>query len=190
MAKVTARGAGYYDTQYRRAVEEQGEGMAWIDERYAFVAGHIVGSVLDLGCGLGHIADMISDADYLGVDFSEFCIEYARGNIKNPNARFVQADLCTLRYLSSIVGEQFDTVLLLEVLEHLDKPKAAADLALRLARRRVVVTVPRDMPGRAHVWPTWGRADLEELLGELSVCRLFGGDEGDRWWLAVREITS
>ncbi|MBU0777463.1 class I SAM-dependent methyltransferase [Patescibacteria group bacterium] len=182
MAQI-ARPASYYDVLYQRAVEEQGEGLAWIQERDAAVMPHIVGSVLDLGCGLGTIADQIDSAEYLGADFSEFAIEHCGAKVRNPHARFEVVDLRIWKPPS-----KFDTVLLLEVLEHVKEPESIAKLALECARKRVIVTVPRDMLGRAHVWPTWTQTDLENILDKLSTCRLFGGEEGDRWWLAIREI--
>jgi len=179
-----ARIALFYDNRLRKAVtENEKESLDWRRERYAAVAPHIVGSVLDLGCGLGLIADLIDGRDYVGVDFSDYAVRYCKRTVTNPNARFEQADLRTWH-----PSRQFDTVLLLEVLEHVDKPTEVAELALRHAKIRVIVSVPREMPGDAHVWPEWTRADLEQMLGELASCELFGGDEGDRWWLAVKDI--
>jgi SAM-dependent methyltransferase len=184
VAQVTAKQAPYYDALYRRTVEGQEKlGMAWTEERIAAIVPYITGSVLDLGCGLGLIADRIGDAEYLGVDFSEFAIAQCRADVHNPNARFEVADLRKWK-----PPKQFDTVLLVEVLEHVNNPAAIAALALRSAKRRIIATAPRDMPGRAHVWPTWMRRDLKNILGRLSTCYLFGGDNNDRWWLAIKEI--
>ena len=182
MAQI-ARPASYYDVLYQRAVEEQGEGLVWIQERDAAVVPYIIGSVLDLGCGLGTIADQIDSAEYLGVDFSEFAINHCCRHVRNPNSRFEAADLRTWK-----PPEKFDTVLLLEILEHVKDPGALAQLALRCAKKRIIATVPRDMPGRAHVWPTWTQTDLENILDKLSTCRLFGGEEDNRWRLAIKEI--
>lgn len=182
MAQV-AKPAPYYDTLYRRAVEEQGEGLAWVEERDVAVIPHIIGSVLDLGCGLGTIADQIGNAEYLGLDFSEFAIEYCREKVHNPDARFEVVDLRTWKPPS-----KFDTVLLLEVLEHVQDPAGLAELALRSAKKCIIATVPRDMLGHAHIWPTWTQSDLERDLGKLSKCFLFGGEEDNRWWLAVKEV--
>ena len=182
MAQI-ARPASYYDVLYQRAIEEQGEGLDWIQERDAAVVPSIIGSVLDLGCGLGTIADQIDSAEYLGVDFSEFAIEQCRAKVRNPHARFEVADLRAWD-----PPGQFDTVLLLEILEHVTDPAALAQLALRCAKKRIIATAPRDMPGRAHVWPVWTQADFERILGNLSTCRLFGGEEDNRWRLAIKEI--
>lgn len=177
------KGADYYDAVYGRMVVKKGDSLAWIRERYGLVARYVRGTVLDLGCGLGFIADKIKGAEYLGVDFSEFAIEHCRAKVRNPHASFEVADLRTWK-----PPHKFDTVLLLEVLEHVANPGSLAALALRSATRRIIATAPRDMPGRAHVWPTWDRADLEHILGKLSTCRLFGGEEDDMWWLAIKDV--
>lgn len=170
------QGAGYYDNLYRHHVERP-DVLHRIEARMKPAAEHVVGSVLDLGCGLGQMANMVSGA-YVGIDFSPFAIEWARERNRNPSAFFFTGDI---RELPD--AWQADTVLLLEVLEHLEDREAVARTALWMARRRVVVTVPVDMPDPAHVKPRWSRGDLEALFGELSVCQQIG-----RYWLAVREV--
>lgn len=177
------KGPDYYDAVYGKMVRKKGDSLAWIRERYGLVARYIKGTVLDLGCGLGFIADQIKGAEYLGVDFSEFAIEHCRKRTRNPHAQFEVADLRTWE-----PPKQFDTVLLLEVLEHVEDPGALAKLALKWATKRVIATAPRDMPGRAHVWPTWAQADLERILGTLNQCFLFGGEEDNMWWLAIKDV--
>ena len=129
------------------------------------------------------MADYVDD-DYLGVDFSQTAINYAREHTSNPRAMFVCGDALMVTVFDKLA---FDTVLLLEVLEHVNLFAPFVTLAQQMARRRIVITVPRDMPGRAHVHPRWEQRDIERLFGKLSVCRLFGGPEEDRWWLAVKD---
>jgi len=138
------------------------------------VSAHVIGSVLDLGCGLGFLAEVVS-GPYLGVDFSPFVVRKAKKHNKKPEARFLEADIRNL----PDVGE-FDTVTMLEVLEHLDDPAQAVRTAKELARQRIVVSVPCHQPGAGHVWPTWSRADVENLLGPGTACWKYRG-----WRLAV-----
>jgi SAM-dependent methyltransferase len=184
MEKIKAKGHAYYDNVYRQSISE--ESQRWILERDLAVLPYITGtSVLDLGCGLGTIANHLTNrswAEYLGLDFSSVAIEHASAANTNPAATFQESDILTYTSMT-----QWDTVLLLEVLEHIDNPSFMCKRALSIAGQRLIVTVPRDMPGRAHVKPTWTRLDLERMLGNLSVCELFGGEESDRWWLAVKE---
>lgn len=179
MAKV-AKDSPYYDLLYRKQTKEDKKRTA---ELNAHVLPFIIGySILDLGCGTGDIANLWPK-QYMGIDFSKGAIAIARANCHNPNAVFYCIDL-----RKCAMTKQYDTVLLLEVLEHLDDPAYIADIALRTARLRIIITVPRDMPGRAHVKAAWMPPDLEKLFGPLSVCELFGGPDDDRWWLAVKDV--
>lgn len=183
-----AKEAEYYDDVYRRTVAgNEPLAQSWTEERNRYVIPHIAGhSVLDLGCGLGAIANFLQDMVYFGVDFSPVAILEARRTIGNPNAHFWQADIFALD--DGFWMRISDTVLLLEILEYVEQPAALANIALRCAKRRIVVTVPRDMPGRAHVTPIWTERMLRDLFGDLSVCELFGGETADRWWLAVKDM--
>lgn len=173
-----AKEADYYDVLYTK-----GEDESWVAERNARVLPLIVGnSVLDLGCGTGSIANPWPHS-YTGIDFSKRAIAIARENCHNPLAIFYVADL-----RSYTPPHCYDTVLLLEVLEHVDDYVDVAATALLAARKRIIITVPRDMPGRAHVKAQWTREGLEELFGPLASCELFGGETHDRWWLAVKDV--
>lgn len=173
--------AAYYDSVYTTGMT--GQSFEWMEETANAVEPHIIGSALDLGCGLGYIAQHVSDR-YVGVDFSVHAIEQAREACSNQFAKFVVCDIERL----PVDWGRFDTVLLMEVLEHVFDPPKIFEIAMRYSRRRIIVTVPRSMAGRAHVWPVWTKANLEHVCGNLAVCELFGGPHNDRWWLAVKNI--
>jgi len=149
---------------------------------------YVVGSVLDLGCGLGLLADMI-DGEYLGVDFSPFAIEWARANTKNHKALFLLGDLRDLPPFPC-ARKTYDTVVMAETLEHLDDPASVVAAAFIYALKRIVVTVPVEMGGPDHVKPAWNRKDLEGLLGGLSVCEVLTNADPRMapTWFAVREL--
>jgi SAM-dependent methyltransferase len=95
--------------------------------RYARVAGHCTGAVLDIGCGRQILRTCLAPgATYLGVDLEE------------PGALRASALALPLRPLS------FDTVVLCEVLEHLEAPGTALREAAAISRKRIVITVPND----------------------------------------------
>lgn len=173
--------ATYYDNIYRQAMSDLS--FEWMKERDDMVAQYLEGTILDLGCGLGYIANRTKE-EYVGFDFSTEAIDRANEMCENLRAQF---KLGYIEHLPHDLG-RFDTVLLLEVLEHVADPPFIFKVAMQHARKRVIVTVPRNMPGRAHVWPIWTRANLEQVMGELSVCKLFGGPDNDRWWIAVRDF--
>jgi|SRR6185437_8029070 len=95
--------------------------------RYAQVAEHCAGTVLDIGCGRQILRTYLAPAaTYLGVDVEE------------PGALRASALALPLRPRS------FDTVVLCEVLEHLEAPGAALREAAAVSRKRIIVTVPND----------------------------------------------
>jgi 2-polyprenyl-3-methyl-5-hydroxy-6-metoxy-1,4-benzoquinol methylase len=104
-------------------------------------------TLLDLGCGPGQVAHLLHDKGlstrYVGLDFSERSIQMAKELC--PGYDFLQADLTTPKLLESF---EYDCVLALEVLEHLDD-----DIALLRQVRpgaRVLATVP-NFSDPAHV---------------------------------------
>ncbi|MEZ4379820.1 MAG: class I SAM-dependent methyltransferase [Nannocystaceae bacterium] len=98
-------------------------------------------SILDVGCGEGYmlaaIADAGVDAELAGLDLSAPAIADARARL-GDRARLEVRDANELADL----GEQFDMVLMLEVLEHLPDPAAMLPLLGRLARSHVLLSVP------------------------------------------------
>ena len=185
---VGAKGAAYYDDLYQRTVTGKEElARSWNREIIEKVAPWIVGSVLDLGCGLGEIADEIDGGIYFGIDFSKIAIEEARKRVKNPRATFAFGDFRAYQHVADSIGD-FDTVLVVEVLEHLDDFDPVVRIAKACAQKRIIATVPRDMPGKAHVKPQWYPADLRRLFGREMICELFGGEAQDRWLLGVLEV--
>ena len=67
----------YYDMTYAVLMQHPGGlGWEWMEERILKIAPLVVGdSVLDLGCGLGIIADAIDNKKYFGLDFSSTAIQ-------------------------------------------------------------------------------------------------------------------
>lgn len=179
-----AESAEYYDREWRQDYKNRhtSSRLGW-ERRLALAqhaAAYLVGSsVLDLGCGYGELARFVKGT-YLGIDFSPFVIEKAKE--MKLGAQFLVADILDL----PDVG-QFDTVAMLEVLEHMDDPPHVINLVRPLARRRIVISVPkRSYSGSdpyCHVWPTWSPQDVTDLLGPGSVCHDFR-----RWRIGVSDI--
>lgn len=103
----------------------------------------------------------------------ELLQDLSRGGITNLTAR--QADLCSQPFPDNA----FDTVTLLEVLEHIPDVEGAVQAAVRMARRYVVVTVPSrpdNNPEHIHLLT---RERLTELFGAAGCRRLhFDGVPG------------
>ena len=76
-------------------------------------------SILDIGCGVGQFANFVFDngiTSYRGIDFSERAIRIAK--IRNDKYRnLFKVDNA---YTSDIMDDEYNTVVLFEVLEHLN----------------------------------------------------------------------
>lgn len=137
-------------------------------------------SVLDAGCGEGHLLaalrHALPEAQLTGVDASVSAVEYARSSFGEAGT-FLTGDLLALPF----DADAFDVVVCSEVLEHLEDPAAAFAELRRVARRRVVLTVPlepwfkffndiaralrisRD-PGHVQFWSRSGFRDFVSAL--------------------------
>ena len=135
---------GPYDADwYARHADAFGWGpeTAHVDpEREDWLRRWVRGSVLDVGCGTGPYVDLLARAghDARGIDHSDPLVAWARDHREGA---FDVGDACDLPY----EDDSFDTVLALDILEHVDDERALAE-AVRVTRRRVVVGVPARTP--------------------------------------------
>lgn len=116
--------------------------------------------IYEIGCGTGQFAQFLWEhgfREYMGVDFSEVAIN--RAKTLSPQV-FKRVD----RAECEVIPPEFDTVVALEVLEHIEK-----DLQLLscIPQGRVVIfSVPRfDDP--AHVRHFTSKEQVQERYGKL-----------------------
>jgi SAM-dependent methyltransferase len=84
------------------------------------------GSVLDVGCGLGRLAQLVADEQmYVGIDGNESRILHLQETFrKHPKRRFYRIDVESPEQLAALdTYGQFDCICLLAVIEHLTSPK-------------------------------------------------------------------
>ncbi len=123
-----------------------GEGVAqelhW-EKRVAFAREFIKGGdrVLDIGCGDGTVTRKIGDlADrVVGIDLSEECIRRAVGQNSHPRIEYVCSSL-----EAYVPADDFDAILMYEVIEHVYDPQAVLVKANRWLRNggRIVLSTP------------------------------------------------
>jgi len=87
-------------------------------QRFAIIQPYLTGDVLDLGCGLAIISELLGpDQRYVGVEGPPGFLEWLQTHRSQHS--FYQRDL-DVQPLN--LGQQFDTILLIAVIEHLKNP--------------------------------------------------------------------
>lgn len=107
-------------------------------------------SVLDIGCGDGFLLKKLleknRDIKALGVDISPIAIEKAKANS-------VDCILLDITEPLPFENNSFESVLLLDVLEHMFQPEPVLKEAVRVASKYVYISVPNfvSLPARIQV---------------------------------------
>jgi SAM-dependent methyltransferase len=136
------------------------------------------GSVLDAGCGEGHVTGWIAEAfpaaQVAGVDGRDDALASLRARC--PGVEAAVGDVYSLPFPDGA----FDVVVCTEVMEHLEEPERGLAELARVASRALVLTVPHEPGFRAgnlargryvarlgstpgHV-STWGRRGFTRLV--------------------------
>ncbi len=121
-----------------------------------------MGSVLEVGCGEGHITARLATRYGLehvtGSDFSPEILEIARQEY--PAQRFERQSV----YDVGSDGRRWDLIVACEVFEHLEDPALALRALASSANRALVLSVPREPLWRAlnmargRYWPQLGNS--------------------------------
>jgi 2-polyprenyl-3-methyl-5-hydroxy-6-metoxy-1,4-benzoquinol methylase/aminoglycoside phosphotransferase (APT) family kinase protein len=145
------------------------------------------GSVIDLGCGEGHLAGLLIENGHnvTGIDKNKEKIQTAARLY--PRATFIAGDIRS----ADLPEASFDTALLTEVLEHLSEEGAreAVESAMRLLKRggRLVVSVPNEdcVPHRNHLqeFDRWSLRTFLEPYGRTKLVT----EQPYKWLLMVVE---
>jgi 2-polyprenyl-3-methyl-5-hydroxy-6-metoxy-1,4-benzoquinol methylase len=101
-------------------------------------------SVLDVGCGEGVLtvqwAERLGDARVVGIDLEDPKLRAEWERRERPNLEFRAEEATRL----SFADDEFDLAAAIEVLEHVPQPEATLAEMARVARRSLLVSVPRE----------------------------------------------
>lgn len=113
-----------------------------------------IGSVLDLGCGDGFFLESLGPEfkKVKGLDISEKAVQKVRN--KDIDAEVFDFASGPLPYENN----SFDTVVMLDILEHLYSPQDLLEEAKRVSKKSIIISVPNFNSLPARVQAFLGRA--------------------------------
>jgi ubiquinone/menaquinone biosynthesis C-methylase UbiE len=157
------------------------------EKTYRFAAGFVAGKrVLDLGCGVGYGARLLSEqaAQVVGVDVSAEALTAAQAEHSAPNLRFENVPLDSPHL--PFADQSVDVVTCFHVLEHV-----AAESALMSEMARIVapdgVVLLSTPNARFRLLPfqnPWNRFHVREHT-EKSLRSLVGREFAETAWLGI-----
>ena len=147
-------------------------------------------SLLDVGCGEGVLtaqwAERVCSGRVLGIDLEDPKLEAEWVKRRRPNLEFRAEEATSLGF----ADDEFDLSAAIEVLEHVPEPEATLAEMARVARRWLLVSVPREplwralnlargsywrslgnTPGHVNHWSRRSVVSLLERYGQVEEVR-------------------
>lgn len=149
------------------------------------IAEHIVGKrVLDIACGRGFLSKILSER--FEVTGADILVDQSMAR-KIPQVRFLETDLEYLPFEDNC----FDTVVSTHTLEHIIDFSAAVKELRRVAKKRLIIVVPRQRAYKytfdlhIHFFPyAWSLINAMRPPTQHVVCKKLGAD-----WLYIEDVS-
>lgn len=124
-------------------------------QRIDWLKKNVSGRVLEIGCSTGFVLNYVGGG--VGVDIDQLRLEYAKKTY--PRCQFLYADAAKMNF----ADQEFDTVMIPDILEHVEMEHAARIVkeALRVGKK-LIITVPNA-----------GKANYDKALVENPEHRWF-----------------
>ena len=147
-------------------------------------------SVLDVGCGEGvltsEFAERVNGGRVVGIDLEDPKLQEEWERRRRPNLEYMVEEATSL----SFEDDEFDMAAAIEVLEHVPQPERTLSEMARVARRWLLVSVPREpmwralnmargaywrslgnTPGHVNHWSKVGFVSLLQRYGKVEEVR-------------------
>jgi ubiquinone/menaquinone biosynthesis C-methylase UbiE len=136
-------------------------------KRYAYSVSHLFGKVLDVGCGDGFGAYLMTKNNLItkitGIDINKEAVMKAESNVDYHKALFYIMDASYMKY----DDYTFDSVHCGQTLEHVKDDEQVIKEIARVVRRRAVFSVPIcGGISEQHVREYRNAAQVYELIGQ------------------------
>lgn len=141
---------------YSSAIADASNYMSWVISGFR---NHLRGKIVEVGIGHGSYCTELSRyGEYLGLDLDEKSVEAAARRF--PTSKFAQCDILDIVRLESVVGGKADSILSVNVLEHIEDDQRAIGNLISVLKPggHVMLSVPA-MPFLYN--------DLDRLAGHV-----------------------
>lgn len=119
--------------------------------------------ILEIGCGNGQFANMLFDngiTNYKGFDFSPIAVRMAKKNNQKYSENFVVDNA----YTSELYNYNYNNVVILEVLEHIERDFLVLD---RINKNTTIIFSVPNFNSESHVRWFNSKDDIEKRYGDI-----------------------
>lgn len=160
--------------------------------RYEFAQKHLKGNkILDSACGSGYGSDLLEPySEYVGIDYADYCITYARNNYSAGHRSFFETDIYKLN--EQFQYNSFDTIISFETLEHIYYPEKALEVLLDLLKDdgKLIISIPLNHPDIVYHKKIYSHRDVLEFLQAFVISNRIHYKEYIQYHLSISPLES